>query len=371
MTGPELLEVFAPIIAAVSFLEGLSEGSRILHAPGAPDPTIGKDGDAYIDESNGDLHFNDNGAWDFRMSLRGPIGPQGKQGPIGPASTVPGPVGKSAYQEWRDAGNLGTPAQFLASLQGKTPTKGTDYVDGADGNKIHWESYAPTYEAGTVGDAWFYTISGSKLAIYEYIGPSIANTPLAEGETGVGVAAYWRLRYTSPDGSAAPAAGSVTADAVLSVFEQGSNVTIAKNLATGKLSISSNSSNAGGTAPDLSGYYNKAESDTKYAAKAAATTTTAGLVKAGAGVAVSADGTLSISDLVELAAEFAGADNQTATLTIWPAAAGTYALYSATGVNVSSYQKNSIDSPLPITVAAGDKITILGAGSGTVRLRKQ
>jgi uncharacterized protein (TIGR02145 family) len=62
----------------------------------------------------------------------GAIGPQGPIGLTGPAGTN-GSNGLSAYQIWLNAGNTGTEAQFLNSLQGATGPAGTNGVDGVDG----------------------------------------------------------------------------------------------------------------------------------------------------------------------------------------------------------------------------------------------
>jgi hypothetical protein len=44
--------------------------------------------------------------------------------------------GKSAYQEWVDAGNTGTEADFLASLKGANGAKGSKGDAGTAGNSI-------------------------------------------------------------------------------------------------------------------------------------------------------------------------------------------------------------------------------------------
>ena len=49
-----------------------------------------------------------------------------------------GEIGKSAYQEWLDLGNVGSEGDFLLSLKGQdgyTPIKGVDYFDGEQGAK--------------------------------------------------------------------------------------------------------------------------------------------------------------------------------------------------------------------------------------------
>jgi hypothetical protein len=66
---------------------------------------------------------------------QGPIGLTGAQGSIGltgPAGTN-GSNGLSAYQIWLNAGNTGTEAQFLTSLQGATGPAGTNGINGVDG----------------------------------------------------------------------------------------------------------------------------------------------------------------------------------------------------------------------------------------------
>ena len=108
----------------------------------------GKDGQ---DGTNGKSAYQialDNGfvgtEEEYLASLIGTDGKDGKDGVDGktPIKGVDyfdgkdgtnGTNGKSAYQLWLDAGNTGTEAEYLASLQGKdgyTPVKGKDYFDG-------------------------------------------------------------------------------------------------------------------------------------------------------------------------------------------------------------------------------------------------
>lgn len=51
---------------------------------GAPDTTLGKPEDIYLDSSNGDLYKNQNGNWNVIGNLKGPQGERGPQGPEGP-----------------------------------------------------------------------------------------------------------------------------------------------------------------------------------------------------------------------------------------------------------------------------------------------
>ena len=59
-------------------------------------------------------------------------------------------VGKSAYEIWKDLGNEGTEADFIASLKGEAGADGTNGVDGADGQ----DGQTPVIEIGVNGN-WY------------------------------------------------------------------------------------------------------------------------------------------------------------------------------------------------------------------------
>lgn len=72
-------------------------------------------------------------AWNAVDQLWEPsVGGQGPQGPQGPQGDE-GSDGKSAYQIWLDAGNVGTEADYLASLQGPLGLTGAQGAAGTDG----------------------------------------------------------------------------------------------------------------------------------------------------------------------------------------------------------------------------------------------
>ena len=65
-----------------------------------------------------------------------------------------GEIGKSAYQEWLDLGNVGSEEDFLLSLEGQdgyTPQKGIDYFDGEKGDKGDIGPEGPQGDKGDVG----------------------------------------------------------------------------------------------------------------------------------------------------------------------------------------------------------------------------
>lgn len=66
---------------------------------------------------------------------KGDKGDKGDQGNQGPASTVPGPEGKSAYQVAVQNGFVGTEAQWLASLKGAQGAPGAKGDKGDQGNQ--------------------------------------------------------------------------------------------------------------------------------------------------------------------------------------------------------------------------------------------
>ena len=65
---------------------------------GAPDSTIGLDGDLYLDTDTGQIYLRTNGAWTSVANISGPEGDQGPegdpgaQGPVGPVGPA-GPAG--------------------------------------------------------------------------------------------------------------------------------------------------------------------------------------------------------------------------------------------------------------------------------------
>lgn len=65
---------------------------------GAPDTTLGKPEDLYLDSSNGDLYKNQNGNWNVIGNLKGPQGERGPEGPEGPQ----GPAGFGTEEQYND-----------------------------------------------------------------------------------------------------------------------------------------------------------------------------------------------------------------------------------------------------------------------------
>jgi hypothetical protein len=79
---------------------------------------------------------------EFLKALVGTRGPRGYTGSNGISGAdghaigsagVRGDAGASAYQLWLDAGNTGTPEEFLVSLVGQAGTSGADGSDGSNG----------------------------------------------------------------------------------------------------------------------------------------------------------------------------------------------------------------------------------------------
>ena len=96
----DLRVVYNGIAEAVDFLEGLQRGALILNGAGPPDNAAGNNGDAYIDTQVSDMYLKVSGEWSLRLVLRGADG-------------------KSAYQSWLSAGNVGSEAAFVLSLRGQ------------------------------------------------------------------------------------------------------------------------------------------------------------------------------------------------------------------------------------------------------------
>jgi hypothetical protein len=77
-----------------------ADGSVWWNGPGAPDSSLGVDGDFYLDLNNGDVYNRISGSWTLVANIQGPDGPQGEQGPAGPqGDTGPqGPQGDTGPQ---------------------------------------------------------------------------------------------------------------------------------------------------------------------------------------------------------------------------------------------------------------------------------
>src|SRR5690606_39606414 len=63
------------------FADG-EDGNSVLSGQGAPDPTVGRDGDFYIDTTTWEIYGPKQTTWGSGTSL---VGPQGEQGPPGEA----------------------------------------------------------------------------------------------------------------------------------------------------------------------------------------------------------------------------------------------------------------------------------------------
>ncbi|MFN6316131.1 MAG: hypothetical protein ACK4VJ_05715 [Rhodoluna sp.] len=131
-------------------------GSTGFNGPAGQDGSDGSDGangasayQLWLDAGNGGTPE------EFLESLIGPAGIDGTDGTDGTNGTngingtngVDGAAGLSAYELWVAQGNPGTEADFLASLVGADGSNGTDGTNGADGKS----AYEIWLEAGNTG----------------------------------------------------------------------------------------------------------------------------------------------------------------------------------------------------------------------------
>ena len=131
-TAANVRAVVGTIADAISTLEGLQRGARILSGAGVPAAALGNDGDAYINTSVSDLYLKADGAWGLRLVLRGNNGASafqswlntGNQGTeLAFVLSLRGQDGKSAYQSWLQAGNQGRKQSSWPACQVGAPTK--------------------------------------------------------------------------------------------------------------------------------------------------------------------------------------------------------------------------------------------------------
>ena len=168
---------------AVDFLETLVRvGKNLKGTVSPPSQALGVDGDTYTNSITTDYYIKDANGWQFQFRLKGADGSSPVKGVDYQDGYTPrkgidyrdGVDGKSTYQLWLAAGNVGTVAQFLASQHGEDG-KG---LDGADGAKIFDETYAPDDATGKDGDEWYH--SKSLTAYDRYFK----------------IAGKWKLRYS-------------------------------------------------------------------------------------------------------------------------------------------------------------------------------
>ena len=146
---------------------------------------------------------------DFINSLRGPAGEKGavgERGPQGPPGTpgaigprgetgpqgvpgIPGTpgaqglTGKSAYQEWIDAGNSGSVLEFLESLKGARGPKGDDGAAGAKGSdgtpgKSSYQEWLDLGNQGTEQDFINY-LKAKQVEVVDSLDSNEANKALS------------------------------------------------------------------------------------------------------------------------------------------------------------------------------------------------
>ena len=109
---------------------GGSSDMRFLSGEGQPTDVLNaREGDLYIDVTDGKLYQKSATEWHFLVDLKGKDGADGKDGKDGADGKdgVNGKDGKSAYEIAVDNGFTGTEQEWLESL------KGADGKDGADG----------------------------------------------------------------------------------------------------------------------------------------------------------------------------------------------------------------------------------------------
>jgi hypothetical protein len=103
---------------------GGSSDMRFLSGEGQPTDVLNaREGDLYIDVTDGKLYQKSATEWHFLVDLKGKDGVDGKNGVDG----KDGANGKSAYEIAVDNGFTGTEQEWLESL------KGADGKDGANG----------------------------------------------------------------------------------------------------------------------------------------------------------------------------------------------------------------------------------------------
>ncbi len=149
----------------------IAAAAAVWHAgDGAPQDTLGSDGDMYLDATDGSVHQRDDSSWHVVCDITGPAGPQGAQGAAGPQGVqgVQGPLGPSGPQ-------------------GPAGLQGPQGPQGADGLSLVWRGKWSLITSYTANDAVEY-LGNSYVATHDNAGemPSVGASwdLMAQGAVG-------------------------------------------------------------------------------------------------------------------------------------------------------------------------------------------
>jgi hypothetical protein len=168
-------------------------GAKFRFGSGVPASALGEDGDVYDNILTGDRFSKVDGVWTFQYRAKGESGVTPQKGRDYEDGYTPrkgvdyrdGTDGKSAYEVWLGAGNVGSVAVYLQSLRGSATA-----TDGQDGTIWHVQNYDPAATDGNDGDFWqtsvsltserrFQKVAGTWRKFYDNTGAATASSSLA------------------------------------------------------------------------------------------------------------------------------------------------------------------------------------------------
>jgi uncharacterized protein (TIGR02145 family) len=147
--------------------------SKWLSGTGSPSASTGKDGDYYLNSSNGEVSVKSGGTWSVVTNVVGPAGTAGPKGDKGDQGT-PGVNGTDGAQ-----GPKGDP--------GVNGTNGSQGVAGADGKSIVWRG------------VWSVDSSYSSNDAVSYSGSSYIAIKVSANKVPADSVAYWSLMANKGD----------------------------------------------------------------------------------------------------------------------------------------------------------------------------
>lgn len=147
--------------------------SKWLSGTGAPSASAGKDGDYYLNSSNGDVSVKSTGAWSLVLNVIGPQGSKGDKGDQG----IQGIQGFKG-----DKGDQGLPG-----VNGTNGAAGSQGVAGADGKSIVWKK------------AWSADSNYSVNDAVSYSGSSYLATKASLNKVPTDSVAYWSVMASKGD----------------------------------------------------------------------------------------------------------------------------------------------------------------------------
>lgn len=146
----------------------ITEGTVWYDGSGAPDNSLGKDYDYYLDNSTGNVWHKANGEWVCKTNIKGKDGIDVTKWYDGSGAPTTSIGAEGDYYLDTDTGDVyakeSTGWVYKIKIKGTDGTNGTDGKDGLDGSKWYDGEGIPSSDLGANGDYYLDTATGDVYA---------------------------------------------------------------------------------------------------------------------------------------------------------------------------------------------------------------